>query len=520
MVANKYFCESQKRKDVSIRCRLNLVIPKSRILGKKIKKNGQINAKNTKNGKYKVNQGVKFGFLRENQKIFSEIPKKPSLRNSSFKETNTLSGLKIGSVAVDSSHGGSNEVGGGVGVQKISKRGARDFYEELDDISSELSSESMGCGFEPIGQIGENSRFAESQKSEKGGQKMALSGALGGEVVRLQALVQKIFEQKNLSYSEVIGTNGCLENWPCVDILETLNEERRCYEFRIPDKGQEKNLIDSLGRIFGDEYWYYLNQASAENFSSEKTGWKGLNFGEMENVEIFDKFSDLHGHLLELDATTKPVMLAMKRASIGDSSKQTQSQFNFFKRLLFEAKKNYYKVVEMMTCLSHTQFLRNYADAHGLEFPVIQDAPTEKTERPIPQVCYRPMGVAVPKPQILTRGPSFELLDMIGLPRENFSNYTKGLSLLRENLVFGLGQREERLTQKQQELITLISGALDWRDFDGSSRVSVGCGAGNGDTGVSEIMKDDGFLLGRRLRVNDSIGNISKERYSNVGYKI
>jgi hypothetical protein len=61
---------------------------------------------------------------------------------------------------------------------------------------------------------------------------------------------------------------------------------------------------------------------------------------------------------------------------------------------------------------------------------------------------------------------------------------------------------------------------LDWRDFDGMSKVSVGNGAGNGDRGVSEIMKEDGFLLGGRLRVNDSIGNISKEQYSNVGYMI
>jgi hypothetical protein len=111
---------------------------------------------------------------------------------------------------------------------------------------------------------------------------------------------------------------------------------------------------------------------------------------------------------------------------------------------------------------------------------------------------------------------------MIGLPRENFSNHTKGLSLLRDNLVFGLGQREERLTLKQQELITLISGALDWRDFDGMSKVSVGYGAGNEDRdrGVSEIMKEDGFLLGGKFRIGDSIGNFSKERYSNVGFKI
>jgi hypothetical protein len=66
---------------------------------------------------------------------------------------------------------------GWVGGKKISKRGARDFYEELDDISSELSSESMGSELEPIGQIGENSRFTESQKSDKVGQSMPLSGA-------------------------------------------------------------------------------------------------------------------------------------------------------------------------------------------------------------------------------------------------------------------------------------------------------------------------------------------------------
>ena len=402
LVANKYFCGKQKRKDVSIRCRLNLVIPKSQLLSKKIKKKLWTKGGKVNNVKSHFNKGVKLGFVNNNQKIFSEIQKKPFLGNSSFIDTNTLSNVKINSVAVDSSHGTSNDLLGGPGAQKISKRHTQNFYEELDDISSEISSESMQGDdneLDPMGQIEENSPLTQSKNSDQMHKSKPPSGAQGGEVARLQKLVQKIFQQKNLFDSAKIGGNKGLENWPCVDILETLNKERRCYEFRIPDAAQEKQLIDSLGRIFGDEYWYYLNQASAENFSSEKTGWKCLNFGEMDSIEIFNKFVDLHTHLLELDGVTKPVMLAMKKASVGDSSKQTPGQFNFFKRLLLEAKKNYYKVVEMMTCLSHTQFLRNYADAHNLEFPTIQDAPTPKISNPVP-IDYRPTVLAVPKPQI------------------------------------------------------------------------------------------------------------------------
>lgn len=371
------------------------------------------------------------------------------------------------------------------GVMESDKKVTKGFRDTIDEELADISSEDEAKSYlttdveaHKLQQvhsdtlckkvITKKSNFSEGVKNNQ-------------EITKLKNILVRVFNMEKLTQ---------------INPLNARNKNHTKFEVQIPTPQQESALINELNKCIGEEFKFFTRHSMAEKYLQQDDR-KLKSFILDSTVTSFDNFKlymQLHHELIELETLVKKIAIKMKKkryllSSSNFSNKDSLSDYN---KALYMNKKNYYKIIEMMKSVSHTQFLLDFSKTHNVELP-FNSEPYEECSHdflpPIPKetndntksitiVDNNNNACKQKKSRTLNIENIFEDKDKkesIGNSILRKRSNIEGLEML--NFVnLKLGKKAQKVSNgslgAKNEMITLISvpGAMEWQEFNSCNR--------------------------------------------------